>query len=225
MPTSVIFDVDGTLIDSVDLHAAAWQEAMAKYGVEVSFDAVRQQIGKGGDQLLPVFLSKEQLDRFGKQLEKDRGALFKEKYLPRAKAFPDVRALFERIRADGKRIALASSAKGDELDAYKRLADIADLVDTETSKDDADKSKPHPDIFEAAIERLGVDPTDAIVVGDTPWDAQAATKAGLRTIGVLCGGFPELELRQAGCIAIYDGPSDLLRRYADSPLAAANVTA
>ena len=225
MIEAVIFDVDGTLIDSVDLHAAAWQEALAKYGVEVSFDTIRRQIGKGGDQLLPVFLTEQQLNEFGERLEKDRAAIFKKKYLPQARAFPGVRALFERIRADGKRIALASSSKADEVEHYKRLAEIEDLVDAATSKDDADKSKPCPDIFQAVLERLEMRPSRAIAVGDTPWDAQAATKTGLKIIGFLCGGFPEAELREAGCIAIYEGPQDLLNRYEQSPQVREKATA
>jgi phosphoglycolate phosphatase-like HAD superfamily hydrolase len=127
--------------------------------------------------------------------------------------------LFERLKADGKRIALASSAKGDELQTYKKITGIGDLLETETSSDDAEKSKPHPDIFEAALERLGqISPERVVVIGDTPYDAEAAGKAGLRTIGVLCGGFPEADLRGAGCIAIYRDPADLLGRYDESPL-------
>ena len=136
------------------------------------------------------------------------------------KPFPGVRELFERIKADGLRIALASSAKKEELERYKEIAGIADLVDAETSSDDAEKSKPHPDIFEAALERLeGVAADEAIAVGDTPYDAEAAGKAGIRTIGLLCGGWPEAELREAGCVAIYRDPADLLRQYDRSPLA------
>ena len=217
---AVIFDVDGTLVDSVDLHARAWQEAFAHFGKEVSFGRVRSQIGKGGDQLMPVFLSKAELEEFGKELEKYRGELFKREDMPRVRPFPRVRELFERIRRDGKRIALASSAKADELETYKKIARITDLVEEETSKDDADKSKPYPDIFEAALERLGNPPTaDVIVVGDTPYDAEAAGKADLRTVGFLCGGFPEEDLRAAGCIRIYRDAADLLARYDESPLA------
>lgn len=217
MIRAVIFDIDGTLVDSVDLHAQAWQEAFKRFGREIPYQDVRHQIGKGGDQLMPVFFSKEELDRFGEELEKYRGDLYKREYLPRVRGFPKVRELFERIKADGKRIALASSAKEDELETYKKVARIEDLVEKETSADDADKSKPHPDIFEAALEQLGdIAPDEAIVVGDTQYDAQAAGKLNLRTIGMLCGGFPEEELREAGCIAIYRDPADLLARYDDS---------
>lgn len=220
MIKAVIFDIDGTLVDSVDLHARAWQEAFRHFGREIPFQEVRQQIGKGGDQLMPVFLSEAELKEFGQELAEYRGALFKREYLPRVRAFPKVRALFERIRQDGKRIALASSAKEDELKAYKKIANIADLVEEQTSADDADKSKPYPDIFQAALAELGdVAHDEAIVVGDTPYDAEAAGKAGLRTIGVRCGGFPEQELRTAGCICIYQDPADLLAHYDESPIA------
>ena len=220
MIKAVIFDIDGTLVDSVDLHARAWQETFRHFGKEFPFEQVRHQIGKGGDQLMPVFFSKEELDEKGSEMEKYRGELFKREYLPRVRAFGSVRELFQKIKDDGLRLALASSAKQDELAVYKRIADIEDLVEEETSSDDADKSKPHPDIFEAALERLGdVSPREAIVVGDTPYDAIAAAKISLRTIGVLCGGFPEAELRAAGCLELYRDPADLLARYAESLIA------
>ena len=224
MPKAVIFDVDGTLIDSVDVHAQAWQDAFRDYGHDIGFAQIRGQIGKGGDQLMPVFIDPAELEQKGEELEQHRGRILKERYLPRVTAFPKVRDLFERLRADGTRIVLASSAKADELEQYKRLARIEDLIDAETSSDDAEKSKPHPDIFQAALQRLGdVRPEDAVVVGDTPYDAEAAGKAGLRTVGLLCGGFPEQSLREAGCIAIYKDPADLLAQYDRSPLAGASA--
>ena len=220
MLKAIIFDIDGTLVDSVDLHARAWQETFRHFGREVEFERVRHQIGKGGDQLMPVFFSEEEIERFGEEMEKFRGEMFKREYLPQVRAFPQVREIFERIKADGKRIALASSAKKDELKVYKELARITDLVEEETSADDAEKSKPHPDIFEAALAALGdLNANEAIVIGDTPYDAEAAGKINLRTIGVLCGGFPETELRAAGCIAVYRDPRHLLADYDRSPLA------
>jgi HAD superfamily hydrolase (TIGR01509 family) len=135
--------------------------------------------------------------------------------------FPKVRELFKELLRRGVRIALASSAKKDELETYKKLVHIEDLVQAETSADDARRSKPHPDIFQAALNRLGKDIELArtFVVGDSPWDAIAAHRLGVRTIGVLCGGFPEQDLRQAGCIAIYRDPADLLQHLDQSPLA------
>lgn len=226
MVKAVIFDIDGTLIDSVDLHARAWQEAFAHFGKQFDFERVRYQIGKGGDQLLPVFLSESEIEKFGDELTEYRGELFKREYLSRIVAFPRVRELFEHLRRDGKRIALASSAKKEELSEYKRIANIEDLVEEEASSDDAEKSKPHPDIFEAALAELGgMEPSDAIVVGDTPYDAEAALKAGVRTIGVLSGGFPEEDLRAAGCVRIYKDAADLLANYDTSPLASETASA
>ena len=219
MPKAVIFDVDGTLVDSVDLHAQAWRDAFADFGRNFELKAIRDQIGKGGDQLLPVFLSPGEIEREGKKLEEHRGHILKERYLQRITPFPSVPELFRRILGDGKKIALASSAKDEELQFYKERAGIADLVDTETSASDAEKSKPHPDIFQAALERLpGIQPRDAVVVGDTPYDAEAAQKAGVRTIGLLCGGWTEEKLRNAGCVAVFKDPADLLARYQQSPI-------
>jgi HAD superfamily hydrolase (TIGR01549 family) len=216
MIEAVIFDVDGTLVDTVDQHATAWQRTFAHFGHDVDFAAIRSQIGKGGDQLMPVFLPKDEVERRGKAIEEYRKDLFKREYLPHVRGFPKVRDLFERILADGKRIALASSAKGDELMAYKKAAHIVDLVDEETSSDDAERSKPHPDIFEAALARLKLPARRAIVVGDSPYDAEAAGKAGMKTVGVLCGGFPEAELRKSGAAQIFRDPADLLANYGRS---------
>lgn len=220
MPHAVILDVDGTLIDSVNLHARAWQDALREFGHEVALDDLRRQIGKGGDQLLPLFLPKDELDAVGKAVDERRSQIFKDRYLHDVQPFPMVRELLLRMQADGLRIALASSAKTDELAAYKKVARIDDLPLAETSTDDADQSKPNPDIFEAAVQRLGSpDAEQVIVVGDTPYDAEAAGKAGLRTVGLLCGGWPEEALRQAGCVATYHDPADLLAQYDRSPLA------
>jgi HAD superfamily hydrolase (TIGR01549 family) len=216
---AVIFDIDGTIVDSVDAHAKAWQIAFAEFGKDVSFGVIRKEIGKGADQLLPVFFSKDELGRFGKELDQYRGDLFKREYLPQVKAFPKVRDLFKRIKQDEKRIALASSAKSDELDAYKRIAAIEDLIEAETSSGDVEKSKPHPDVFAAALHRFdSIDPDEVIVVGDTPHDAQAASKLNLPIIGMLCGGWSESELQEAGCIAVYRDPAQLLNCYDSSPI-------
>ena len=219
MIKAVIFDIDGTLVDSVDLHAQAWKEAFKHFGKDIPFEMVRHQIGKGGDQLVPVFFSREELEEFGEELEKFRGELFKSDFLKRVRSFPKVRDLFLRLKDDGKKIALASSAKEDELKIYKELTHIGDLVEEETSSDDVEKSKPHPDIFAVALDRLDLDPEEALAVGDTPYDAEAAGKLGLRTIGMLCGGFTERELLSAGCIELYEDPADLLSRYEVSAIA------
>jgi len=218
MAMGVIFDIDGTLVDSVDLHAAAWQRAMRDFGKDVAFEAVRAQIGKGGDQLLPVFFSQDELKRIGPRLETHRAELFRREYLPRVRPFPGVRALFEELRSRGQRIALASSSDEEEVVHYQRIAEVADLTDAVVSKALVEHSKPCPDVFAAALAKLKIAAGSVMVVGDTPYDAEAAGKAGLPTIGVLCGGFPEDKLRKAGCIAIYRDPADLLARIEGSPL-------
>jgi phosphoglycolate phosphatase-like HAD superfamily hydrolase len=123
------------------------------------------------------------------------------------------------VRDAGVRVAIASSAKKDELDTYPDIARIADLVDVKTSSDDAEESKPAPDIFEVVLKKLKIEGSDAVAIGDTPYDAAAAGKAKIATIGVLCGGFTEASLREAGCAEVYPGPAALLALFADTALA------
>lgn len=219
MPKAAIFDVDGTLLDSVDLHALAWHEAMVKFGHAVSFEQARSQIGKGGDKLIPHFLPADAQREHGKELQEWRGKRFKSEYLPLVRPFSAVPDLLRRVRDAGSRIAVASSAKKDELETYLDIAGIADLVDVTTSSDDVEESKPAPDIFEVALKKLGVGGGYAVAIGDTPYDAEAAGKAGIATIGVLSGGFTESSLRQAGCAQVYPGPAALLACFGDSLLA------
>lgn len=217
MVKAVLFDVDGTLIDSNDLHAAAWQEAFQHFGVQIPFDQVRSQIGKGGDNLIPSLLPADLVEAKQKEIEDYRSDLFQRTYLPRAVPFPGVRELFERIAADGTKIVLASSAKQEELKFNMGLMAADDLISATTSADDVAHSKPDPDIFQAALRKAGPLSTDhVIVVGDTPWDVKAACKAGLRTIGFRSGGFEDRDLTEAGAAEIFDGPEDLLRRYDQS---------
>jgi HAD superfamily hydrolase (TIGR01509 family) len=220
MAKAVIFDVDGTLVDSVDLHAECWVEALARYGVEVPFAEMRRQIGKGGDQILHGLLPPALVEERGEEIQHARSELFQQAYMHRVRAFPAVRALFERLREAGQRAVLASSGKAAEVERYVEIAGIGDLVEAATSADDAERSKPFPDIFQAALAKLApLRAEEAVVVGDTPYDAEAARGAGLACVGVLCGGFPGEALREAGCVAVYEGPADLLARYAVSPLA------
>ena len=219
-PEAVIFDVDGTLLDSVNQHAQAWVEAFAHFGVRVPFEQVRPHIGKGGDQIMPAFLDPPTLARLGQQLERYRKDVFQRNYLPHVQPFPQVPELFLKIRDRAQRIALATSGKADEVETYMRIARIEGLVDAVTSADDVSHSKPAPDIFHAAVAKLAPLPAERILaIGDTAYDAQAAAQAGLSVIGLLCGGTPEEVLQQAGCTHIYQSPADLLARYDESPLA------
>jgi HAD superfamily hydrolase (TIGR01549 family) len=219
MIQAVLLDIDGTLLDSVDLHARAWHDILAHYGAEVTVEELRRQIGKGGDKIIPEYLGLCRDDPKVEAIGKERSELFQREYLSQVRPFPRVRELIERIINDGKRIILATSGKRDEVERYKQIAGIDDLVDQETTSDEADESKPAPDIFLAAMKRLkDVAVEHAIAVGDTPYDAQAACKIHLRTIGLTCGGRTEEELEKAGCIAVYRDPADLLEHYSDSPL-------
>lgn len=221
MIKAAIFDIDGTLIDTVDLHAEAWVEALKHFGFEIAFQDLRSQIGKGGDQILLGLLPPAVIEKQGNTIKDFRSDLFKREYLHRVHAFPGVRELFERIRAAGQKAVLASSGNADEVEQYKEIARIADLIDSATSSDDAERSKPFPDIFEAALAKLEpLTGSEAVVIGDTPYDAEAARKAQMKCIGVLSGGFSEQALKDAGCIAVYRDVEDLLRNYDSSPLAA-----
>jgi HAD superfamily hydrolase (TIGR01549 family) len=216
---AAIFDLDGTLVDSNELHVLAWQETFRDYGKEIPLERLREQIGKGGDQYLPVFLDEREMREFGKQADEYRGDVFKKKYLSQVRPFPKVRELFEKLRGDGKKIALASSGKEEEVRHYEKLLGIASMVDCMTTADQVAHSKPLADVFIAALNLLSLPPSAAIAIGDTPYDIAAAKKIELPVIGVLCGGFPEQALRDAGAIAIFRDPADLLERYYQSPLA------
>ena len=218
MPNAAIFDIDGTLVDSVDLHASAWQEALAKFGHPVTFEQARSQIGKGGDQLIPVFLSEAEQKDHGEAMEQWRGKLFKSKYLPLVRPFSAVPELLRRVREAGLKVAVASSAKQAELQVYLDIARVTDLVDVATCSEDAEQSKPAPDIFQVALKKLGMAGPDTVAIGDTPYDARAAAGASIQTIGMLCGGFTEADLRAGGCVAVYPGPAALLACFDASPL-------
>jgi HAD superfamily hydrolase (TIGR01509 family) len=220
MTRAVLFDVDGTLIDTVDFHAEAWSRTFRHFGLDIPPDKVRPLIGMGGDNLLPRLVPSDLLAEKRPAMEEWRKDLFARDYMPRVHAFSDVRPLFERVRAAGSKIALASSGNADEVERYKDIADVGDLLDAQTTSTDVEHSKPDPDIFQAALAKLApIRADEAVVVGDTPYDAEAAVKAGIRPVGVLCGGFPEADLRRAGCVAIFRDPADLLARFDMSPLA------
>ena len=219
MVQGIIFDVDGTIIDSIHFHIKAWKRAFWQFGKDISDEAIRRHIGQGADEFLAVFFSKEELDWIRPALEKYRAELFKREYLPKVKAFPRVRDLFEQIKQDGKRIALGSTAKEEEIKFYKEVARIEDLVDTVACSEDVKRSKPHRDICSVAVKKLGdIAPQRVIAIGDTRYDAEAAAKINVRSIGVLCGGGNHEELSEAGCIAIYKNPAELLEHYGRSPL-------
>ena len=212
-----ILDVDGTLVDSNDAHARAWVDAFRQFGFDVPFEKVRPLIGMGGDNLLPEAIGVEKDSPTGEQLGARRSALFKENYLGRLRAFPGARELLKRMRDEGLELAVASSAQEDELKPLLEIAGAADLIDSKTSSDDAESSKPEPDIIRAALRKLKMPPADAVMLGDTPYDIEAAGRAGVKTVAFRCGGWDDEELE--GAVAIYDGPDDLLEHFDTSPFA------
>ena len=221
MVRGVIFDVDGTLVDSVDFHAEAWQRMFAEWGYDAPFAAIRAQIGKGGDELMPEFLPKEVVARDGKAVEAERGALFKAEYLDRVQGFPGVADLVRALQARGVKVALGSSGKREEVERHMRHLGIDGMGVLVATSEDVEKSKPHPDIFQAAVGKLGLPAGEVAAVGDTPYDAEAAVRAGVVPMGVLCGGVAEDVLRGAGCVAVFRDPADVLARLGELGLPAA----
>jgi HAD superfamily hydrolase (TIGR01509 family) len=210
----VILDLDGTLVDSNDAHARAWVEAFDGHGIPVAFERVRRAIGMGGDKLMPAVAAITEDSPDGKRVSARRAEIFKERYLPALRAFPAVRELLERFASDGFTLAVASSARQDELTPLLETAGVHDLVRTTTSSDDAEHSKPDPDIVKAALKRTGCPASSAIMLGDTPYDVEAALRAGIRIVGLECGGWDRADL--AGAAEVYADPADLLARYETS---------
>jgi HAD superfamily hydrolase (TIGR01509 family) len=215
--STVILDVDGTLIDSNDAHAHAWVDALSEFGYKTPFEELRALIGKGGDKVLPETIGILKDSRAGKQIADRRTQIFQDTYFRTLRPFPGVRDLLLRMRTEGLRLVVASSANGDELRGLLDIAGVYDLLEETTSSSDAASSKPDPDIVLAALRKAGVSASDAVMVGDTPYDVAAARRAGVHAIGFRCGGWSDADLGDA--IAVYDGPTDLLARFHESPLA------
>ena len=214
MVKAIIFDLDGTLVDSVEYHAEAWVKAFKEYGYDFSHETLSQQIGKGSEFIVGELLSSDEAEKLHSDIAQYRKQYYQENLLEKVQPFPKVKELFQTIKADGIKIVLASSARQETIEHYKQLLEIEDLIEGATSTDEVKKSKPEPDIFRTALDKLeGVSADEAIVVGDSPYDAIAAKKIDITTIGLLGGGFSEDTLKEAGCVAIYKDPADLLDNY------------
>jgi len=217
----VILDVDGTLIDSNDAHAEAWYKILQKHHIDVSYEKIRSLIGMGGDNFLPAAAGIEKDSSQGKQIAKERGELFKSNYLSTLNPFPKVTELLEQMKAQGLRLVAGSSSEPEELEALLKIAGANSYLEEQTSAGDADRSKPDPDIIHVALEKLQLKPNQVILIGDTPYDIEAASKADVRTIAFRCGGWKDSDLK--GAVAIYDDPADLLANYQTSPLSVQGV--
>jgi HAD superfamily hydrolase (TIGR01509 family) len=223
MIRGVLMDVDGTLVDSNDAHANAWVEALAEHGHQVAFKQVRKLIGMGGDKLLPRVSGLAEDSPEGQAVSKRRKAIFQERYLPTLRPTPGAADLVRRLRALGLKLAVASSAKADELEGLLRVCEADQLIGHRTSSDDAEQSKPDPDIVHAALEKIGLPAAAVVMLGDTPFDVAAARKAGVAVIALRCGGWGDAEL--AGAAAVYDDPADLLAHLEALPLAERSAAA
>ena len=206
----ILFDIDGTLVDSNDAHIECWIEAFAHFGKRIEWDVVRHQIRKGGDLLVPDLCNAREMRTFGEKVKQYRGDLYKKKYMKNVKPFPDITKQLGAIHDLGVKMVLASSSNPDEVEYYTGLLGVEDLIEGSTSKRDARFSKPSPEIFESALKRAGTDPEFTLVVGDTPYDILAAHRCALPVVAVLAGGFERELLTKAEFI--FDDVEEFVRK-------------
>lgn len=207
----VIFDVDGTLVDSNDAHAQAWADAIKETGRPITFEIVRTLIGMGSDKLLPHVTDLSPDSPQAKAISQRQGQIFKQHYLSTLKPMHGARELVEQLKSDGFQLAIASSARKDELDPLLDIAGVRGLFDEKAIASDAPKSKPSPDVVSAALQRLTLDPVSVVLIGDTPYDVEAGLAAGVQVLALRCGGWNDDAL--IGALSVYQDPADLLAHY------------
>ena len=215
---AILFDIDGTLVDSNDAHVEAWHRAFAAEGYALGRTEIHAQIGKGGDNLVPSLLPDVSVET-QERLAETEGEIYKREFMPGVEPFDGASEILKRLAERGHTLVLASSASRAEVDFYVDLLDADGLITGTTSKDDVPHSKPCPDIFSAALALTGSPAASAIVIGDTPYDVVAARRAGIEAIAVLSGGFARDELASCAPVAIYESVADLDCHYEMSPLA------
>lgn len=213
---AAILDIDGTLVDTNYQHALAWFRAFRQFGHVVPIWQIHRAIGMGGDQLIGHLLSEATEKEQGDDIRAAEGALYLAD-IEEVEPFRGARELIERLDDQGRAVVLASSAKAQEVDHYLDLLDARSLVTGWTSAAEVEKTKPHPDLLQAALEIAGT--RDAIMIGDSVWDCEAAKRAGIDLVAVLTGGFSAAELKDAGACAVYESVGALHAQLADSPLA------
>jgi HAD superfamily hydrolase (TIGR01509 family) len=213
MIKGILLDIDGTLVLSNDAHAHAWKDSFERYGYKVDFDDIRRLIGMGGDKLIAA-LQPQLTDKNGdgKNIAQYRQEIFLKTYVPSLKPTEGSREFVEALQANGLKTMVASSAKDDELSALLKAANLQDLLTEATTSDDAENSKPEPDIVQVALKKIGLSANEVVMIGDTPYDIEAAGKAGVKCIALRCGGWADDELSEA--VAIYDDPADMNKHLA-----------
>jgi HAD superfamily hydrolase (TIGR01509 family) len=207
----ILLDIDGTLVDSNGLHAESWHAALAQYGIESDVAKLRRLIGMGSDKLLPEMTGISIDSDLGARIKDTRGKLFMRDFLPRAHPLPGSRAFVELLLQKGLKPVVATSANDQELEALLEVAQVKDLLPLRTGADDAANSKPDPDIVQAALKRAHAKPEQAIMVGDTPYDLEAAQRAGVEFVGVRSGGWEDADLR--GARAVYRDVAEMAARF------------
>jgi HAD superfamily hydrolase (TIGR01509 family) len=215
---AVLLDVDGTLVDSNELHALGWQHALGDKGYVVPLERVRPLVGMGGDKIVPALTGLPAGSPEAQEIAAYRTGVFEQVYAGDIRPFPRVRELLARLKSEGYDLIVATSAKPEEFQPLLAKAGVTDLIDGAASAGDAERSKPDPDIVKAALAKAGVPAKSAVLLGDTPYDIAAAHKAGVAAIGLRSGGRSDGDLE--GALAVYDDPADLLARFASSPLSA-----
>ena len=214
---TVLLDVDGTLIDSNDGHARAWVGALRAHGYVVPFEQVRPLIGMGGDKLTPRLTGLDPESGEAERISETRSELFLEQELPALQPTRGARSLLEHMLGLGLELVVATSAKQDEVRALLEQSGVSDLIQLASSADDAERSKPDPDIVQAALRLSGSQVAHSVMIGDTPYDVEAAARARVPAIALRCGGWwDDAALERA--TAIYDDPADLLTHFEESPL-------
>ena len=214
-----VLDVDGTLVDSNYQHALAWHRAFRSLGETFPIWRIHRLIGMGGDQLVPTLAGDEVEARIGEEARERQGKEVDE-LLAEIAPLPGARDLLLAIKERGHKLVLASSGQQRHVDFALDLLDAREIADAWTSADDAEETKPAPDLLHVALEKLGESPdAPSVMVGDSVFDVQAAKNAGMPAIAVRSGGFGDDELRDAGAVAIYDTPGDLMRALDDTDLA------
>jgi len=213
----MLLDIDGTLLLSNDAHAHAWIDTFREFDYrDISFEQVQPLIGMGGDKLLAkVAPGLKDTEGVGKEITHRRAEIFLQKYAPHLQPAPGARDLLVRLKDVGLTLTIATSAKEQELQALLQAAGIDDLIQHKTTSDDAGQSKPDPDIVQVALKESGLGPSEVLMVGDTPYDIEAAERSQVGVIAVRCGGHDE---DLAGALAVYDDPADLLAHLGDSPI-------
>jgi HAD superfamily hydrolase (TIGR01509 family) len=215
VPRAAILDVDGTLVDTNYHHAIAWFRAFRKHGIVLPVWRLHRHVGMGGDKFVAALAGDEVEERLGDELRDEWERLFGE-LIGEVEPLDGARGLIEDLKERGLAVVLASSAIEEHLDHFLDLLGARELADGWTTKDDVESSKPDPDLVHAALEQAGT--RDAVMVGDTPWDVEAARKAGLETICITTGGFSEQELREAGAVTVFESVQELRERLDQTPL-------